>query len=90
MCHKIVLIIGLKVVIFDELWQPNPVSEFINEVTDIFFPLLVYLNMNWVNSEWPTIMAMTAFFVVADRSHHGYVRTSSNKKVFCQQGYLPE
>ena len=30
------------------------------------------------------------FFFVADHSHHGYVSTSGNKKVFCQQGYLPE
>ena len=43
-----------------------------------------------VKSEWPTITAVTAFFVVADRSHHGYVSTSNNMKVFCQQGYLPE
>ena len=28
----------------------------------IFFPLLVYLNMNGVKSEWPTITAVTAFF----------------------------
>ena len=56
----------------------------------VFFPLLVYLNQNGVKSEWPTITAVTAFFVVADRSHHGYVSTSNNMKVFCQQGYLPE
>ena len=30
------------------------------------------------------------FFVEAENSHHGYVSTSSNNKVFCQQGYLPE
>ena len=60
------------------------------ECTLCFFPLLVYLNMNGVKSEWPTITAVTAFFVVADRSHHGYVSTSNNMKVFCQQGYLPE
>ena len=39
----------------------------------MFFPLLVYLNMNGVKSELPTITAVTAFFVVAYRSHHGYV-----------------
>ena len=39
-----------------------------------------------VNSEWPTITAVTAFFVVAGRSHHGYVSTSKKMKVFCQQG----
>ena len=38
-----------------------------------------------VKSEWPTITVVTAFFVVADRSHHGYASPSSNKKVFCQQ-----
>ena len=57
---------------------------------NLFFPLLVYLNMNGVKSEWPTITVVTAVFVVADSSHHGYFGTSSNKKVFCQQGYLPE
>ena len=31
-----------------------------------------------VKREWPTITAMTAFFVVADRSHHCYVSTSGN------------
>ena len=42
--------------------------------------------MNGSDVEWPTIKAVTAFFVVADRSQYGYV----NKKVFCQQGHLPE
>ena len=57
--------------------SPNPIT--------VFFPLLLYLN-----GEWRTITAVTAFFAVADRSHHAYVSTCSNKKVFCQQGYLPD
>ena len=46
--------------------------------------------MKEVKIEWPTITAVTPFFVVADRSHHGYVSTSSNRKVFCPQWYLPD
>ena len=33
-----------------------------------------------VKSEWPTITAVTAFFVVADHSHHGYLSTSNDMK----------
>ena len=68
--------------------------------TDLSFETSCQLNLclshcwfTWiwkgVKSEWPTITAVTAFLVVVDCSHHGYVSTSTSK-VFCQQGYLPE
>ena len=38
------------------------------------FPFVGLLEYEWgVKSEWPTITATTAFLVVADNSHHGYV-----------------
>ena len=55
----------------------------------VFLPFVGLLEYELgVKTEWPTIMAVTDFLVVTDRSHHGYVSTSRNKKVFCQKGYL--
>ena len=57
----------------------------------LFSPLLFYLNVHVNRSKKIGWLVVTAFSVLADHSPHGYVSsTSSNKKVFCQQGFLPE
>ena len=59
---------------------------------NVIFPfvgLLVY-EMNGGKKGMASYQGHEFFFVVADRSHHGYISTSSNKNVFRHQGYLPE
>ena len=46
----------------------------------LFFPLLPYLNIKGGKNWMADYDSSDCFFVVADRSHHGYVSTSSNKK----------